>query len=101
MHHNESTTLPLLACIAPRPVYIRSGVENTRTDPRGEYLSAYHASKVYRLLGKKVLDGEDSPPVGEAILKPDVGHHLRAGGHSIERFDWLAFLDFARYHLKP
>jgi len=90
----------LLACIAPRPVYVHSGVEDTWADPRGEYLSAYHASEVYRLLGKKGLRSESSPPVGEAIIESDVGYHIREGGHSIQMFDWQRFLDFADYHLK-
>ncbi|MHC4566909.1 MAG: alpha/beta hydrolase family protein [Planctomycetota bacterium] len=90
----------LLACIAPRPVYVHSGVEDTWADPRGEYLSAYHASEVYRLLGKKGLTSESSPPVGEAIIESSVGYHIRKGGHSIEMYDWERFLDFADYHLK-
>lgn len=90
----------LLACIAPRPVYVHSGVEDTWADGRGEYLSAYHASEVYRLLGKKGLSSESSPPVGQAIIESDVGYHIRKGGHSIELYDWQRFLDFADYHLK-
>jgi hypothetical protein len=91
----------LLACIAPRPVYVHSGLEDRWADPRGEYLSAYHASEVYRFLGKKGLESEASPPVGEAIIDSDVGYHIREGGHSIEMFDWMRFLEFAEYHLKP
>jgi len=90
----------LLACIAPRPVYVHSGVDDTWADGRGEYLSAYHASEVYHLLGKKGLSSESSPPVGEAIIESDVGYHIRKGGHSIEMYDWQRFLDFADYHLK-
>ncbi len=90
----------LLACIAPRPVYVHSGVEDTWADGRGEYLSAYHASEVYRLLGKKGMSSESSPPVGKAIIESDVGYHIRKGGHSIEMYDWQRFLDFADYHLK-
>ncbi|NOR66824.1 MAG: acetylxylan esterase [Woeseiaceae bacterium] len=90
----------LLACIAPRPVYVHSGVEDTWADPRGEYLSAYHASEVYHLLGKKGLTSDASPPVGEAIIASDVGYHIRQGGHSVEMYDWQRFLEFADYHLK-
>jgi hypothetical protein len=90
----------LLALIAPRPVYVASGIEDTWADPRGEYLSAYHASKVYRLLGKSGLTSEDSPPIGEAIIESNVGYHIRAGGHSVEMYDWQRFLEFADYHLK-
>ncbi len=91
----------LLACIAPRPVCVYSGVEDTWADPRGQYLSAYYASEVYRLLGKQGLESEASPPIGVAITRSDVGYHLREGGHSIELFDWLRCLDFAEYHLLP
>ncbi|MFT4547549.1 MAG: hypothetical protein ACI9MB_001496 [Verrucomicrobiales bacterium] len=91
----------LIACIAPRPVYIHSAVGDTWADGRGEYLSAFHASEVYRLLGKRGLESEESPPVGEAIIKSDVGYHIREGGHSIEKFDWQRFMDFADHHLKP
>ena len=103
---NNEADLPvdqhmLIACIAPRPVYVHSGTEDTWADPRGEYLAAYHASEVYRLLGKRGLTSESSPPVGEAILQSEVGYHNRSGGHSIEMFDWMRFLDFATLHLKP
>jgi hypothetical protein len=91
----------LLACIAPRPVYVQSGVEDTWADARGEYLSAYQASEVYRLLGKQGLESAASPPVGEAIIQSDVGYHNRPGGHPIEPFDWQKFIEFAEYHLKP
>lgn len=42
---------------------------------------------------------EASPPLGEAIVDSEVGYHNRAGGHSVEMFDWLRFLDFAERHL--
>ena len=56
--------------------------------------------EVYRLLGKKGLDKKESPAVGKAIIKSDVGYHIRKGGHSIESYDWEQFLNFADEHLK-
>jgi hypothetical protein len=63
----------LQACIAPRPVYVHGGAEDTWADPRGEYLSACQASEVYRLVGRKGLASQASPAVGEAIIETDVG----------------------------
>ncbi len=90
----------LLATIAPRPVYVHSSTGDTWADPRGEYLSAYHASEVYRLLGKKGLESEASPAVGEPVIESDVGYHVREGGHSIEHYDWIQFMKFADFHFK-
>lgn len=90
----------LLACIAPRPVYVHSAVGDTWADGRGEYLSAYYASEVYRLLGKKGLESEESPEVGKAMMEGNVGYHIREGGHSIEEGDWEKFIEFASKHLK-
>lgn len=90
----------LLALVAPRPVYVASGVEDTWADPRGEYASAYHASEVYRLLGKRGLTSEEMPPPGEPILDGEVGFHLREGGHSVEPYDWEMFMQFCDRHLK-
>jgi len=101
---NQEDDLPidqhmLLALIAPRAVYVHSGTGDTWADGRGEYLSAYHASEVYELLGKKGLTSEESPPVDTAIIESDVGYHIRSGGHSIQPYDWERFLDFADFHL--
>jgi len=90
----------MIALIAPRPVYVASGIEDTWADPRGEYASAYHASMVYELLGKKGLASPKLPPLGEAIIESDIGYHVREGGHSVNLYDWQRFMDFADYHLK-
>lgn len=90
----------LLACIAPRPLLVHSGEEDRWADPRGEYLSAYHAGEVYRLLGRKGLDSEASPEVGKALLDGDVGYYNRPGGHSVELDDWRKFISFAEKRLK-
>jgi hypothetical protein len=90
----------LLGLIAPRPVYVYSGVDDKWADPRGEYLGAYHAGEAYRLLGKTALESEKSPEPGKPVTKSDVGYHLREGGHSVEPYDWERIMDFMDYHLK-
>ena len=55
---------------------------------------------MYALLGKKGLEAEATPPLGQAIVGSDVGYHIRVGGHSLEPFDWQKFLEFAEYHFK-
>ncbi|MBT5927706.1 MAG: acetylxylan esterase [Verrucomicrobia bacterium] len=90
----------LLACIAPRPVYVHSSTEDTWADSRGEYLSAFHASEVYRLLGKKGLESSTLPEIRNPVMESDVGYHIREGGHSIEPYDWQQFMNFADHHFK-
>lgn len=89
----------LIALAAPRPVYIASATEDLWADPRGEYLSGYHASPVYTLYQKQSgLDGNfpnPETPVGDAI-----GYHLRTGKHHILPEDWEHFIRFAQRHLK-
>ena len=46
------------------------------------------------------ITSEKSPEAGQAVIESDVGYHIRQGGHSIEKFDWQCFMDFADYHLK-
>ena len=90
----------LLALIAPRPVYVASAVNDNWADPRGEYLSAYHAGEVYQVLGKKGMNSMENPPKNKAFIHLDVGFHLRDGGHYLADYDWYRFIDFANYHFK-
>ena len=89
----------LLACIAPRPVYLAGGQEDRWADPLGQYETAWQAGEVYRLLGKSALTDRRPPPLDQAIIDSAVGFHNRPGGHSVQDDDWNHFLDFATHHL--
>ena len=83
----------LLALVAPRHIYVASASEDSWADPKGEYLSLYHASPVYALYGMTGLTSPEIPGVQEPIHN-DVGHHIRRGAHNILEYDWHNYLDF-------
>ena len=84
----------LISLIAPRPVYVASAVGDEWSDPRGEFLSAVSASRVYALLGAGGLKGATMPPVDHAVHEGNVAYHVRSGKHDVTAFDWDRYLEF-------
>jgi hypothetical protein len=100
----KEATLPvdqhdLIALIAPRPVYIASAEEDLWADPKGEFLSAYHATPVYGLFGKQGILSPEMPEINQPVMT-SIGYHIRSGGHSVTEFDWNQYIKFANIHLK-
>jgi len=84
----------LVSLIAPRPVYLCSAAEDLWADPRGQFLSAKAAAKVYQFLGAGTLDAADMPPIDQPVHSR-VGYHIRAGKHDVTTWDWQQYLAFA------
>ncbi|MBA7530853.1 Carbohydrate esterase [subsurface metagenome] len=88
----------LIGLIAPRPVYIGSAEQDKWADPKGEFLSLYHAGPVYKLFGLNSIKMDTLPGINKPLWTGNVGYHIRSGKHDLTRFDWEKYLDFADYH---
>ncbi len=89
----------LLALSAPRPLYVASAQEDVWADPKGEFLAAVEATKVYHLFNKKGIETSTFPapnqPVGDTVR-----YHVRTGKHDVTAYDWEQYIAFAKRHFK-
>lgn len=90
----------LLACVAPRPLYLATAAEDYWNDPHGQYLTAVAAEPVYRLFGLRGIGLQEPPPLGVSV-GDRVGYHRRPEGHALTPFDLTQFAEFADRYLKP
>lgn len=88
----------LLALIAPRPVYVTSASEDLWADPKGSYLSLFHAQEVYDLFNKNPRLTPEPPGINNPIINSIMGYHNREGSHDLTMYDWKNFILFANYH---
>ncbi len=89
----------LLALIAPRALYVATAEGDQWSDPRGQYLSLYHASKLYQAYGFDKIP-KASPAINKSQQIGPLGYHNRSGKHEVMPIDWDNYLDFADKHLK-
>jgi len=92
----------LLALVAPRPLYVCSGVNDLWADPLGEYLSVYYANPVYALYGKQPMPYPEStslPPLNKPQIG-DIAYHVENAGHAFSAYDWDQYLAFFDRYLK-
>ena len=87
----------LIALSAPRAVYVTSADEDLWADPRGSYLSLYHAVPAFRLLKTTSDLPATMPPLNKPVISGRLAYHIRDGAHNLLLKDWNWFMDFAGY----
>jgi len=90
----------LIALIAPRPVYIASATEDLWADPKGEFLSGFHADPVYKLLGTEGIGDVKEMPAPDTPVGKTIQYHNRTGEHDITEYDWDQYIRFAKEHFQ-
>ena len=102
MYNEDENMLPvdqhmLLALIAPRPLYVARSSLDEWADPGAERASCRMASHAYMLYGLKgaILPAEDKIETDVPYHEGMIGYHCKTGEHSITKFDWKCFMDFA------
>lgn len=89
----------LVALIAPRPLLLQTGSTDYWSDPRGEWLSAIEAAKVYKLFGETAPSG-DMPAANEtSMLLNKLGFYMHDGGHTVLPDDWKKFIEYMKKYL--
>ena len=89
----------LVALLAPRPVMFSCAVDDTWSNPPGQFEMLQAADKVYKFLGVEGLNATAMPEPGNAVSSR-LGYFYRNGKHSTIAEDWKTFLDFADQHFQ-
>jgi hypothetical protein len=90
----------LIALIAPRPLLLQTGSSDSWSDPKGEFLAAVAAGKVYKLLGKEDL-GTDVWPAAKQPIFHDLSYYMHEGGHGMVPSDWAIYIEFLQKTFRP
>jgi hypothetical protein len=90
----------LIACVAPRALFVNGGTADQWMDPVGMFLGLMHAGPAYRLVGAKDLGVDKLPPIDKIVMAGDLAWSYHTGGHMATPTEWTAFLEFADRHFK-
>lgn len=96
----------LLACIAPRKLYVASADDDLWADPQGAWNSFMACRPAFALYGLEtpaddcLAAGETQPHDGETVWTEAMGYHSRAGWHGIQHEDWENYLDYMDKYLQ-
>ncbi len=90
----------LVAMIAPRPLLLQTGNTDYWSDPKGEFLAAQEASKVYELFGENGPEDNEMPSAGDTSLTENkLGYFMHDGGHGTIPTDYPVFIQFIKRFL--
>lgn len=86
----------VLSTIAPRPMLLIVGTEDTWSDPLGEWLAVQAAEPAWALYGKSLAT--DVYPDPDQAALGDISFLLHEGGHTTLPVDYEAITDFLDLH---
>lgn len=90
----------LVAMIAPRPILLQTGNTDYWSDPKGEFIAAQEASKVYQLFGENGPENNEMPPAGDtSLIHNQLGYYMHDGGHGTIPSDYPVFIQFMKEFL--
>ena len=90
----------LIACVAPRALFVNGGTNDQWMDPVGMFLGLLHAGPAYKLVGAKDLGVKELPPIDKIVMEGDLAWSYHTGGHMATPTEWAAFLEFADRQFK-
>ena len=92
----------LIACVAPRKIYISSAETDTSNDSQGTWNALMLSRDAYRLYGLEVIEDApvEQPHAGEHVFSESMAYHMRIGSHGITPEDWALYFDYMDQYLK-
>gem|GEM_PF-4990248 len=69
-------------------------------DDKGQFMAEAAANPVYRLLGKKGLGTNTTPPMGTPLLNGDLAFRQHFGPHTAIP-NWPYFIQFSMHYFNP